>query len=98
MPEPRLPPAIESKLTERERAQFEDVKNAARRADAEILHRIQLAFPHTTLLECPISPDNRVEVRVTQWPSSVNEFDVLIKALAGVRSAFLASRRPRRKP
>jgi hypothetical protein len=95
--EPTLPLAVESKLNEEERAEFETARDQWRRQMADTLGRVNLMFPHTTLLECPIAMDNRAEVRVSHWPSSVNEFDVLIKALTALRSAFLASKQPRKK-
>jgi hypothetical protein len=87
---------LQPKMTPSEQHQWGVLKRDSAGRDQQVLDAVLLRFPHTTLLEAPIAADNRVEVRVSHWPKSVHEFDVLIKALTALRSAFLASRRQKR--
>ena len=67
-----------SRLTVEEKEQFD-----------EAIRKITQDHPIRDLLTCAIAPDNKAEIRVSRWPASVAEFDVLIRALTAVRGAFL---------
>lgn len=62
-------------------------------AKAAFMALVCREYPHYELLRVPIAPENNAEVRVSAWPKSVREFDVLLSAIKACRSAFLRAGR-----